>query len=354
MASPLKANIIFFGLICLVSCAPSSQQDSYVISRASVEASVFTTSVPGDADDPAIWIDRENPEKSLIIADDKEVNGALYAWDLSGAEVYKTETLNRPTNVDVRYDIDVNGQKEDIVACAIRGTNEIKVFKMDPKNKVLVDITAPGGISTGFPVDTYGFTLYKRSSDGTLFGFVSSKNKDHIHQIRLHGDGNGRVAGEFVRQFGEPDMVRYVEGMVADDEKDFLYAADERRGILKYKADPALYEHKVKNVFATKDGIHRDREGIALYKCPNGDGYFLLSDQAGDSLKVYERQGKNKFIGTLMTKGSTETDGIEVTSHSLGSKFPEGIIVAHNDGNKNFVIYDWRDVRKALNLKRCK
>ncbi|MBC8110237.1 MAG: phytase, partial [Verrucomicrobia bacterium] len=58
-----------------------------------------------DTDDPAIWINSENPEKSLIIGTDKNEDGALYVYDLQGKIVADKviRNLKRPNNVDIDY-----------------------------------------------------------------------------------------------------------------------------------------------------------------------------------------------------------------------------------------------------------
>jgi myo-inositol-hexaphosphate 3-phosphohydrolase len=45
--------------------------------------------------------------------------------------------------------------------------------------------------------------------------------------------------------------------------------------------------------------------------------------------------------------GADSTDGLEVTSAALGSDFPDGMMVAMNSANRNFLMFRWRDI-KAL------
>lgn len=45
---------------------------------------IITEEVKWDSDDPAIWIHPDDPSKSLIIGTDKNVDGALYVFDLEG------------------------------------------------------------------------------------------------------------------------------------------------------------------------------------------------------------------------------------------------------------------------------
>lgn len=86
-----------------------------------------------------------------------------------------------------------------------------------------------------------------------------------------------------------------------------------------------------------------------------GTGYLLLSDQ-GDSgmkvpssVKIYERQGANKFVKTVFTTDSRgrgdqqETDGLDVTSVSLPPLFPQGFVVTHDGFHSAFNLYRWED-----------
>lgn len=329
---------IIVSILLLFSCDVLRHKDTIHLNP-----TVKTSSVPGDADDCAIWIHPENPANSIIIGNDKHENGALYVWDINGKEIFKTPPLNRPVNVDVRYDITLGNKKVDIVACAIRYSNTIKIYAVDPNTRTLIDITTDNGIPTGYGQDTYGFSLYKHPQTGRLFAFVSQKNKSNIHQIALQPDGKGKIRGSLIRQFGKEDQGSYVEGICADDELGFLYCCDEDYAVLKYHADPNLNNNKLISRFAREDGIVGDREGIALYKTSDTEGYLIVSSQGDSTLKVYKREGSNDFIGTLSTLEAYRTDGVAATSRPVGSKFPYGMIVCHNDKHKNFLLYAWKE-----------
>ena len=324
-----------FSIMCvlfLVSC--STRTPSLI---------VYTSSVVGDADECAFWIHPKNKNKSVLIGNDKNETGALYVWDLEGRLIAKTATLNEPTGVDVRYGMDVLGKKIDIVICALRSTNELKVFEIDPESRMLIDITSDKKIKTHFDEKTYGVSLYKRLVDNQIFAFVSSKKLDNIHQIKLISNSKGKIEGKLVRSFGKKDQKRYVEGMVVDDELGFLYCSDETQGILKYFANPEKHDDSLILKFATNDGIIGDREGLGLYKMPNVLGYLVLSSQGNSSFKIYERSRNNKFVKTIFPKGVKDTDGIAVTSTKFLPKFPKGIIACHNSLGKNFAIYSWEE-----------
>jgi 3-phytase len=339
----MKQSLLFFFLL-LVSCS----------SELKVTPRFATASVPGDADDCAIWINFSDPHRSAIIGNDKASNGRLYVWDLRGNLRYQTDLIDSPSNLDLRYGMKINGQTFDILACVVRGTNCIKVFRIHPDTYALEEITADGGIPTGFSQDPYGLALYKRPSDSFFYVFVSQKKKGaDLHQIKLEDNGQGKIKGTIVSQFGGKDQKNLIEGMCVDDDLGFLYCSDESHAVLKYEASPDRSKDLL-YAFAKDDGIQGDREGLALYSCPDGKGYLLLSSQGNSTLKVYDREGDNRFITTINKQDSFDTDGIEATSCQIPGLFKYGFVVCHNSKGKNFVIYDWQSIAgKKLLTSQC-
>ncbi len=324
-------------LILLLGCGRVQEHSTH----GGAYSVAHTDSIPGKADEVGIWVDRHEPIKSVIIGNDKSPMGALYVYDLRGNLVDHTDDLNEPVGVSIRYDIVLSTGSVDVVACALRSTNEIKLFKIDPKTRKLTDITTENGISTGFERDTYGLCLYKRASDGQLFAFVSRKKTDNIHQVLLEDDGAGKIKGTLVRKFGLKDQKSFVEGMVADDEYGYYYCSDEQNAILKYHADPNVKRDPFIQAFGVGDGIRGDREGLALYKKKKGKGYLIVSSQGDSTFKIYQREGKNKFVKSASLHGVWKTDGIAATSESIPPYYPTGVFVAHNDSDNNFVLFDW-------------
>lgn len=46
--------------------------------------------------------------------------------------------------------------------------------------------------------------------------------------------------------------------------------------------------------------------------------------------------------------GADFTDGLEITSAPLGPAFPDGLMVAMNSKDRNFLVYRWEDVAAGL------
>ena len=91
---------LLFKLLSL-SLIVSTVENAYA--QTIIKPIVITDSVKHDTDDPAIWINPQNPSKSLIIGTDKNQDGALFVFDLQG-KIQSDKVvrgLKRPNNVDI-------------------------------------------------------------------------------------------------------------------------------------------------------------------------------------------------------------------------------------------------------------
>ncbi len=316
----------------------------------SVSARRSTSAVSGDADDPAIWIHPEDPALSLIIGTDK-IGNFIYVWDVNGIELQRIPLSRTPNNGDVRTGILLGGVPVDIYAVGVDAPSRIVVFKIDPASRTLSDITTPGGIATPEIKEPYGFALYRRQHDGTLFAFMNSNGGSEgvLQQYRLFDDGTGRVAGVHVRALGGDVNGQHSEGIVADDELGYVYISEEDCCIHKFYADPDMGNQQLAE-FAHTDGIEPDREGLGIYACQDGGGYLLLSSQGNRRVKVYRREGdpgnphSHTLVTTIYTADATSTDGLDVTSRPAGSIFPHGLLAKHHSSGKNFRLYAWEEI----------
>ena len=266
-----------------------------------------TSSVPNDADDPAIWIHPDDPAKSLILGNDKEeVVGGLYIWNLSGELVQEITPIDRPNNVDVEYGFELDGSTVDLVVVTERMKSLLRVFAIDRESGELSDVTG----STGFLGELegeekmpMGVGLYKRPSDGTVYAIVSPKagpTEGYMAQYRLVANGD-KVDTKLVRRFGqfsglvpddEGEMEGEIEAVVVDDELGFVYYSDELAGIRKYYADPDAENAGKELAYFGREGYQGDREGLALVARPDGEGYLVSVDQieGGSILNVLQSE----------------------------------------------------------------
>lgn len=309
----------------------------------------------GDAaDDPAIWVNSRDPEKSLVIGTDKR--RGLNVYDLDG-HLLQTMSDGRMNNVDLRDGFFVDGRAMVLVAASDRSSQSIAFYLLDPETRRLTRAGDP--VPTGF-ADPYGLCMY-RSHDGAHFVFVSNAGDGRFRQWRVSADG-GAVRASQVREFRVGSQA---EGCEADDETGALYVAEEDRGLWKYRAgaDGGNHRRAIDRVGGAS-GLTADLEGVSLWQGHDGRGYLVLSNQGANRYAVYRRDGDNSYIGSFEIigdpargiDGTSETDGLAATSHPLGPRFPDGLLVVQDGRNQqpqqhqNFKFVSWRDIAVALGI----
>lgn len=343
---------------------PADPPDTVETTAVAVDAIspvLITEPTPVDSDDPAIWIDPDDPSKSLILGTDK--GGAVVVFDLDGVIIpEKTVTgLQRMNNIDVEYGFPLGGEDIDIAVATERPASALRVFR-------LPEMTAidNGGIAVfegevGDSALPMGIALYKRPSDNAIFAIVSRKtgpSGSYLWQYRLDDDGAGNVVGTKVREFGTfSDATSLDEGVAelgeiesiaVDDELGYVYYSDELTGVRKYHADPDAPDADVELALFATDGFADQREGISIYTINGGTGYILVSDQQGNAFRIFTREGEpddphnHRFVKTVAVS-TNESDGSEITSAVLDPRFPSGLFVAMSD-NRTFHYYSWDDI----------
>jgi 3-phytase len=306
-----------------------------------------------DADDPAIWINKENPAASLIIGTDKDADGALYVYNMEGKIINEkvVRNLQRPNNVDVGYGLSLGGQSIDVAVTSERYTGKLRIFSL-PDMKAIdnggIDVFV-GETGTGYR-EPMGISLYKRPSDGMIYAIVGRKSgpRDgtYLWQYLLKDDGQGSVTGTLVRKFGNYSGRQEIEAVAVDDELGYVYYSDERVGVRKYFADPSKGNMELA-LFATT-GFSADQEGIALYKIEDGTGYIIVADQDANEIHIYPREGTttnphdHQLVKVVKTSASF-TDGIEMINYPIPPNFTKGVFVA-SSYNKYFHLYRWEDI----------
>jgi 3-phytase len=302
-----------------------------------VKPRIVSETVKHDSDDPAIWIDRSNPARSLVLGTDKDADGALYVFGLDGKIRHDlvVRGLARPNNVDVAYDVMVGGQKIDVAIVAERFANRLRVYSLPDMRPV------DGG---GIPVfegerarDVMGVATYTRPADGALFAIVSRSDRfapkqGYLHQYRLVDDGTGTLRGLKTRAFGEWSGKKEIEALSVDGADGFVFASDETFGIRKYHADPSVEDADDELAQFGLTGFARDHEGSAVFRRGNERPLLFVSDQQAGELRIFELEGpagtphRHALVGRVKYMAQ-ETDGIDLTGESLPG-FPGGLLVA--------------------------
>ncbi len=324
-----------------------------------VVASAETECVPhgGDAaDDPAIWVDPNDPSRSVVIGTDKE--GGLGVYDLAGRELQYLDDFDTE-NVDLRDGVPFDGRRITLVAVTAPADDDVVLLELDPKSRTLSEI--PGG-RIGSPMRVGGMCLYRSARTGKLAVFVAGERDDvyAIEHFDLFESAPGSFSSRLVRTL---PVGSEAEGCVADDATGALYVSEESVGLWRYAADDDVANAGDRRlVDGTGDHGHLvgDVEGLALARAAGDAGYLVASCQGSNDYAVYRRGGDNAFVGLFRIAaggdldGVTHTDGIELAIAPLPPPFDGGLFVAQDDrddrGNQNFKLVPWRAVSQALAL----
>lgn len=306
-----------------------------------VTANVETEPVfAGDdaADDMCVLENFNNPESSLIISSDKKYG--IIVYDLEGVKLYDYE-VGRINNVDILPSRSF--QNKYIVAGTNRTYNSIDIYLFNSKGE-LENLILRKEIPS--LKDVYGVTFYRDEFNTYLF--ISDK-KGNVEQWSYNNDEvNSEII--FVRKLKFSSLV---EGLVADESKGKIYIGQERKGIWELNAFPSFDSQK-KLIFKKSKNFKPDFEGLALRDDGNGEGYLIASVQGSNGYLIIDRKSLDvkiffRIIDGDKIDGTTETDGIDVTSIKT-SKFPNGFFIAQdddNDGlNQNFKLVDWNKILK--------
>jgi len=345
----MKKHITLLAALALLASCKSGLAP---VKADAIKPTIVTQPTPHDTDDPSIWINPADATKSLIIGTDKDTEGGLYVYDLSGKIIAKSETLKRPNNVDIAYGLIIGGKTYDVAITTERERNMIRIFSI-PDMKPLDN----GGI----PVfdgeterDPMGIALYTRPSDKAIFAIVGRKfgpSGSYLWQYRISDSGNGHAVATVARKFGSFSGKKEIEAIAVDNELGYVYYCDETVGIKKYVADPDAKDDKELVLFGT-EGFVSDHEGIAIYKKTTTTGYLLVSNQQSNTFMVFPREGVNGSVNNhpLLAEIPTSTiecDGADATNINLGGKFPNGMLVAMSNG-MIFHYYDWNVFQKLI------
>ncbi|MFI6902343.1 phytase [Nonomuraea sp. NPDC050394] len=365
---------------------------------------LFDDDAGGNAngDDPAIWVNKKNSGRSLVIATAKE--GGLYVYDLGGRQLQhvaappapgKDDEPGRFNNVDLVYGF----HGKDLAVVSDRGRDQLRFYAIDPVTLRLTDVSDPAAPYV-FNKDqkevneartAYGLATWQ--DGGGDYALVSRRHQTRIGLAKLT-ERRGKVSYRLVRTLdlprafdlpdgsrwrpcGEPGELAQVEGMVVDRGRDVLYAAQEDVGIWRLPADlsgePVLvdkvkeygrqdtYDPETEECLPGEDRGHggehlaADAEGLTIWYGKGGAGYLLASSQGDNTFSAYRREGRNAYLGSFRVGTGR---GIDATEHSDGAmvvgeplgRFREGLLVVHDgqntpaDGereNTNFKFVPW-------------
>lgn len=333
---------------------PLANERSYKAAITQLQPTLQTeaASQRGDVmDDPAVWHHPTRPELSLLLGTDKRAG--LDVYNMQGKRVQQL-SVGRLNNVDVRYGLQWQGAAHDIAAASLRDDNSLQLFAIDGTGK----LHNAGKVATAM-TDIYGLCMYHSVQNNKHYVFVNDKS-GLIEQYRIDTDGTG-WQGTLVRSLQVPSQP---EGCVADDKRGVVFVGEEDEAIWRFaaEADAATTGDAVIRVDGQQ--LVDDIEGIALAE-HNGKSYLLVSSQGNDSYLLFDAtppyaQRLHFRISTnpqLGIDGVSETDGLEVTTRSLGPGFEQGALVVQDGRNRmpeqgqNLKLVPWQHILQQLEQK---
>ncbi|MEW1927334.1 phytase [Streptomyces sp. NPDC088360] len=325
-----------------------------------------------DADDPAIWRNSADPDRSLVVATAKQ--GGLRVYDLAAREVQSVPAPAAPgpddapgrfNNVDLVHGLRLPSGRADLAVTSDRGSDRLRVYRIDRDRSggPLTDVTDPSAApvfsSSQEEINeqrtAYGLATWTDPASGRSYAVVSQRERTRVALLELTPKSDGTVGYRKVRTLdlpadfrlpngtswspcGEPGELPQVEGMVVDPANGTLYAGQEDVGIWRLRADltgkpqlvdkvreygvPGTYDPATEECTAGTDPgyggkrLKADVEGLTLLDegDGSGDGYLLASSQGDNTFAAYDREvsDQNEYEGGFrVTAASSVLDGSE-------------------------------------------
>ena len=340
MKSTIEAAVL------LVAASLPASADPVQIS---VPAFAETEGTRGDADDPAIWVNPDDPAQSLVLGTDK--TAGLYVYGLDGTQraFLPDGKLN---NVDLRP-FQLAGKAVSLAGASKRDDDTLVFYVIDAEGVRHAEPFAHPAIPPDLPGvdDIYGFAM-AQDATGT-YALVNFKS-GHVLQYRIE-DKDGALQLDLARHW---QVATQPEGMVADDIAGHIYVGEEDRGIWRYPLNPNLAADPVAIDTIPSACLPRDDvEGLAVHDSTGGR-FLVASAQGVHRAAIYRLDGDAVPTCIAMTEiaadtidGVTETDGLAVTAQPLPGH-PQGILVMMDDQNAgyttNFKLIDWAAIAAGL------
>ena len=296
---------------------PTASQPVQAVAQVAATLQTEPATRRGDAiDDPAVWVHPQQPDLSRILATDKRIG--LMVYDMQG-RLQQELAIGRLNNVDVR------GQ---LAAASLRNDNSIQLFDISDSGELSLAANLPTDLS-----EIYGLCMGYDAKSQTNSVYVNSKS-GRIQQFVVTSAG-----GKLVRELQVPSQP---EGCVVDDAQQRLFVGEEDVAVWLFDAtaggstagEPVI-------AVAEHPELVDDIEGVA-YAVVAQQPLLFVSSQGNDSYIVFEGEAPWNLLAHFRIRtnidlgidGASETDGIEVTTQSLGAGFEQGALLVQDGRNR--------------------
>jgi len=322
-----------------------------------VAEAFLTAATPKEnVDSPASW---RTPDGTRWLIATGKASDRLIVYDGNTGATLRTVggpgtapgQLQRPNGISVFGDF---------VFVVERDNHRVQMFQLPDFKPLLAfgaeDLKQPYGLWVRAQRDSYEVIV----SDN----YMSPQNEDappplseldkrfKRYQLRrIPGGWQARLMQTF-GDTGEKGAIRIAESVFGDIEHDRLLLAEE-----DVATGTRLREYGLDGTYRGRD-IGADlfkaqAEGMALYRCEGGAGYWIATDQFKDRslFHVFDRVTL-KHLGAFAGNKTANTDGVWLDQTS-DKRFPQGVFYAVDD-DQAVAAFDWRDIARALSLPACK
>ena len=366
MHSRLRSLPVVLGTLLLAACGTAPAP------KAVVPAVAATAGAPAPVEIPERFVSKETPAEELdslatwqaedgltwLIATGKSSH-RLSVYDADDGTFLRTfgEEGKGPGQFDRPNGIAAWG---DYVFVVERDNHRVQVLK-------LPDFTFVGFFGETELRSPYGLWL-NETEPGELEVYVTDsfmygKKYDEVppfeelnqrvRRYRVQFDQAERLRSNYGGSFGdtnEATALRMVESIAGDRANDRLLIADEDR-----RHESTLREYSFSGQYTGRslpqDSFAAEAEGVALWTCKDGGGYWIAVDQLAPLtlFHVFDRVTL-KAHGTFRGNTTAHTDGVALHAAST-PEFPHGALFAVHD-DKAVTAFDLGEVARTLKLSQ--
>ena len=330
------------------------------VPHAVVGEAFLTPMTPTDnVDSPALWVDGSG--KPMLLATAK-ATGRLMKYDgdtgvaagVVGAKGSGAGQFDRPNGIFVI---------DDLVFVVERDNRRVQVLRAPA-------MTPLGSFGQDALQQPYGIWLQRMApgrydvlvSDAYMAG-EDAKGDDVVpplaqldrrlrrYTVTVGVDAVTAMLAGNVGDTSEAGAIRIPESVWGDPSHDRLLIAEEDTNV---GTSIRVYDMsgRYRGLELGKGVFKAQAEGIALWQCADGGGYWITTDQFKDRslFHVWDRRSL-RHLGAFAGRTVGNTDGVWL--HQAGTaRFPGGVFYAVHD-DMGVGAFDWRDVATALKLNAC-
>jgi 3-phytase len=303
-----------------------------------------------DIDSPAVW---HGPSGQHWLFATAKQGDRIWVYDAVDGTVVDTVGNEGagPGRFDRPNGIAVAG---DLLLVVERDNARLQVLSLPDFNSL--------GMFASDLIRPYGIAAFE-SGDGQVEVYITDNYEtedeqippdselDHrVHHYRLML-GDGTIDAELVAVFGDttgPGVLRKVESIAADPDRGILLIAEEMEGVSEYREFNLDGQYLGRSLGAGH--FPNEAEGIVLYTCDDGSGYWIATDQSytENVFHVFDRVSFD-YLRTFSAETVSNTDGTAISQSAFGPFAAGAFFAVHSDGGVGAL--DWKTIAEATGLR---